>query len=161
MTTSPTCIIAYVREGEKYAGVERAAMEAAESSHARLILYDADAASLFGEPLPTWWSGEGSRELFHKRLSPNELETAGRHEIAERVREARTRGLDAYGWLPSSRGAEAFEEYAAEQDADMLILPSDMEEPGLLDRLRGTPTTEAVAREAERPVIVVDIDEAA
>ena len=161
MTTSPTCIIAYIGEGERHAAVEQAAIEAAEAAQARLILYDADSASLFGEPLPSNWSGEGADEVFSNRLSPEELEAAGRHEMAERVQRARSRGIDAHGWLPKSRGAEAFEAYAAEQDADLLVVPSDLDAPGLIDRLRGTPSTKKVAEKAERPVVVVDIGEAA
>ena len=53
MVAQRTCIIAYVGEDERYDVVRERAMAEATSSGARLILYNADAATRLGEPLPT------------------------------------------------------------------------------------------------------------
>jgi nucleotide-binding universal stress UspA family protein len=160
MATAPTCIIAYLGEADRYRPVRKAALEAARSAHARLILYDADAASRFGEPLPTWWSGEGADQMFSKRLAPHELEAAGRHRVAQYVRDARLHGLDAYGWLPHSRGAEELARYADSQEADMLVLPSDLENVGLLGKIKGQSSVAEIASQAERPIVIVDPEDA-
>jgi nucleotide-binding universal stress UspA family protein len=160
MATSPTVIIAYTSEDGKYDAVVQAAEEAARSAAARLILYDSDAASRFSEPLPSDWSGEGSRELFDSdALSPEELEAAGRHAIAEQVRHARSRGIQAFGWLPKSKDANAIAEYADREHADLVILPSALEEPGLMGKLRGEASVaEMTEKAAGRPLAVVDQD---
>src|SRR4051794_13605603 len=94
-TQVPTSIIAYVGEDARYAPVEEAAVEAAKRAAAQLTLYDADAASKLAPPLPTWWDGEGSRDLFPDRLTPEQLDAAGREKFASIVRGARVKGVEA------------------------------------------------------------------
>ena len=155
MATSPTCIIAYTGEDDRYRTVRSAAIDTARSSEARLILYDIDAAQMFAAPLPTEWSGEGDRDQFDDMLTADDLERAGRHSLAEQVNEARAAGVEAFGWLPSKKGAEALAEYAEQHGADLVMVPDGMEHPGLLDRLRGN-TAEKVAEKAPAAVAVVD-----
>ena len=157
MSTSPTRIVAYIREDERYASVRQAALETAKASNAQLILYDADAASRFASPLPTWWDGDGAEREFGDRLTPEELEKAGRHDFAEQVRRARVSGIEAWGWLPSSRKAEAFVEYADAQGADLLIVPEDLGDEGLMAKLRGSPAPGEIADKAERAVVAVAV----
>ena len=45
MATSPTCIIAYTGEDDRYTRVARAAMDIARAANASLIFYDIDAAT--------------------------------------------------------------------------------------------------------------------
>jgi hypothetical protein len=150
-------IIAYTIEDGRYDAVVEAAEEAASAAKARLILFDADAASRFSEPLPSNWSGEDSRSLFDQdALSPDELEMAGRHAIAHQVRHARELGIDAAGWLPTSKDADAIAAYADREHADLILLPKDLEHPGLLGKLRGEASAAATARKAGRPLAVVD-----
>jgi len=159
MSTKPTCIIAYTGEGERYAPMFEQAMEAAEASSARLIFYNADAASRFGgEPLPTFWSGEGDGDQFGSRLTPEMLEKAGRQELQGWVLNARARNIDAWGWLPSSRGADALAEYANEQGADLLFVPSDIEHTGLGGWLKGQPSAEQIGEAADQPVVIVELE---
>jgi hypothetical protein len=159
MATAPTVIIAYTSEDGRYTSVVRAAEEAAASAHARLILFDADAASRFSEPLPSNWSGEDARALFDRdKLTPEELEMAGRHTIADQVRHARSLGIDAAGWLPKSKDADAIAAYADREHADLILLPSELEHPGLLGKLRGEASVKEAAEKAHRPVAVVDED---
>jgi nucleotide-binding universal stress UspA family protein len=157
VATAPTCIIAYTAEDDRYRAVLEAAEETARAANARLILFDADAASRFSEPLPSNWSGEGARDLYgSETLSADELETAGRHKIAEQVRHARKLGIDAFGWLPKSKDADAIASYAEREQADLIMLPSELEEPGLMGKLRGEASVEETAEKAQRPVAVVD-----
>lgn len=157
MATSPTCIIAYTSEDDRYQPVVRAAEEAASASQARLILFDADAASHFSEPLPSEWSGEGARDLYPANtLDAEQLERAGRHRIAEQVRHARGRGIQAFGWLPSKKDADAIADYAAEAKADLIMLPKDLESPGLIGKLRGEASVAEAKEKSHRPIAVVD-----
>lgn len=152
------CIIAYLGEGTHYWPLIARATTIAKQRDARLILYDTDAASRLGaNPLPTWWSGDGLKEQFDNRLGPEELEKAGREELRDRVVNARTEGIDAYAWLPSRRGAKELAEYATEQRATLLIIPSDLEKNGLTDWLKGQPSADKVADETHLPLLVVDL----
>ena len=161
MSTSPTIVLAYIREDVRYAPVRMAAIEAAQGANAQLILYDADSASLFSSPLPSNWSGDTSDRPFGDKLTPEELEAAGRPELAIHVRSARSAGVDAFGWLASSRGTNEFTEYADTQGADLLVVPEDLHDEGLMARLRRAPTPGDIAEKAERAVLTVPVLEAA
>jgi hypothetical protein len=108
-----------------------------------VILYDVDAGGLFASPVPTEWSGEGQEELVEEeagprdRLDPDELDTAGRSAIADQVRSMRSMGVDAWGWLPTTKDAGDLAAYAERQGATLVLVPPDLEEPGLLDRIAG------------------------
>ncbi|MCC6383075.1 MAG: hypothetical protein IT304_11270 [Dehalococcoidia bacterium] len=155
MATAPTCIIAYTAEDDRYRAVREAAIETARAAEARLILYDIDAAQMFASPLPTEeWSGEGDRDLWPDKLAPDDLERAGRHGVAEQVRAARRAGVQAFAWLPQKKGADGLAEYAEAQGADLIMMPEQMEDPGVVDRLRGA-SVEAAVEETGRPVAVV------
>lgn len=156
-TAKPTRIIAYMGEDEHSARVAEVAITKAKETAAQLILYDADAASRLGPPLPTWWSAEGSGDAFPDRLNPDELEAAGRGQHAELVRDARAKGVDAYGWLPSARGAKGLANYAAKVGADLLILPADLEDIGLFARIKGENTPGEIEQQAQIPVLTVEL----
>ncbi len=157
MSTSPTRVLAYIREDARYDPVRQAAVEAAQAANAQLILYDADAATHLGSPLPTWWSGDSPDRMFGNRLTPEELEAAGRHAVAEQVRRAREAGVDTFGWLPSSRGADDFTSYADAEGADLLVVPADLGDEGLLARLRGAPSPGEIADKAARAVLTIPV----
>jgi len=158
MTTAPTCIIAYTSEDGRYDSVVDAAIETASQAQARLILYDIDAAQVFAKPMPTEWSGDTDESLWPDRLTEEDLERAGRHPIAEQVARAREQGVEAYGWLPQDKGADELAEYADEQNADLIMLPADMEDQGLFARLRGAATIQDAVEQTQRPVAVVHED---
>ena len=155
MTTAPTCIVAVTGEDGRYDSLLRAARQTAAQAEARLILYDVDAAQMFASPLPTEWSGDGADQQFSELLSAEDLERAGRHPIAEQVRKARADGIEAFGWLPSKKGAPALAEYADKHQADLIMVPSYSEDPSFLDKLRGA-TLSKLEEETERPIAVVD-----
>ena len=154
MTTKPTCIIAYTSEDNRFPEVRAAAMEAARQASARLILYDIDAATPFAKPLPTDVSAEGGKEQVPNRLTTADLERAGRPEVMKQLQAALSMGIDAYAWLPGDVGGDALAEYANEQGADLIMMPEEMQEPGLIDRLRNK-TVDSAVDESHRPVAVV------
>lgn len=154
MTTSPTCIIAYTSEDNSFPEVRKAAMETARQAQARLILYDIDAASPFAKPLPTFWAAEGAEDQVPTRLTTADLERAGRPEVMKQLQAALSMGIDAYAWLPGEVGGDALAEYADQQGADLIMLPEDLEDPGIIDRLRNK-TLDSAVEETHRPVAVV------
>lgn len=127
--THRSTIIAVTGNDDRHRTVlDRAASLAAETG-ATVILYDRDAdLGPLESPLPTSWSGDGDREQFGDRLDPGELEAAGQQALADQVRVVRAAGVDAYGWLPAKADPEAFAEYAAEQQAGVVVVASGDED---------------------------------
>jgi len=145
MTQAPLTrtIVAVTGEDDRYRALRTRATSLAEGGPTTVILYDLDAGGLFASPVPTEWSGEGERELTsdeagpEDRLGPDELETAGRAPIAEQVRGLRALGVDAWAWLPTSRDARDLAAYAERQGATLVLVPADLAQPGLMDRVAG------------------------
>ena len=154
MTTKPTCIIAYTSEDNSFPEVRKAAMEAARQAEARLILYDIDAATPFAKPLPTDVSAEGGKDHVPNRLTVADLERAGRPEVMKQLQTALSMGIDAYAWLPGEVGGDALAEYANHENADLIMMPEEMQDPGLIDRIRNK-TVDSAAEESHRPIAVV------
>jgi hypothetical protein len=145
MARNSATIIAVTGEDDRYADVRRHAIERARATGATLVLFDIDARpSILESPLPTNWSGHGEEEQFGDRLSTQDLEAAGRHPIADQVREARAAGVEAFGWLPDSADAKALRTYALRQGATLVVVPAG---DGSFDGDVGAPV-EAVGREA-------------
>lgn len=157
MTTSPTCIIAYTSEEDRFPEVVKAACNTAAAAEARLVFYDIDASSPFAKPLPTDWSAEGAKDQVPLELSADDLERAGRHHIALQVRNAREQGIDAYGWLPGDNSGEALADYAHRVGADLILIPEELQDPGLFEKLRGK-TLENVEKHVDRPLALVHSD---
>src|SRR3954470_2585796 len=105
-TATPQTIVAVTGDDDRYRAIRSRATAMAAGGHGTVILYDLDAAGLFSSPVPTEWSGEGQQELTDQEAGPGErldgdaLETAGRASVANQVRQLRTVGVDAWGWLP-------------------------------------------------------------
>jgi hypothetical protein len=153
----PRTIVAITGEEEHFRAVRDRAGEIAADEHAGVILYDLDAAEVFASPMPTEWSGEGTEKLYPERLSPDDLEAAGRPSIASQVRELRARGVDAWAWLPDSAGGEDLAEYAERQGADLILVPEELESPGLLERLQGA-GVDATRESTGIPVVTIRED---
>jgi hypothetical protein len=153
-------IIVVTGDDDRFASARRRAMSIAGSSSDVLILYDWDAPTLFGDPLPTWWSGEGSEDLFSRRLDQTRLRAAGRATIANQVAEAEAAGLNAFGWLPSDHGPKALAAYAREQRASTIVVPSALEEVQGLDvLLNGTDQPAQSLDNATRARVIVADEE--
>lgn len=157
--SGPSCIIAYIgEEMDKYAPVINTALETASTHGARLIFYDAEAGGRFGSPTPTFWSGDRDKEL-PSQLEPANLEAAGRGVVARLVADAQAAGVNAFGWLPDSRKAEDLKDYAEYHSADLIIVPSDIEDVSFLERLaKGTDDVDKIVEKVHIPVMTVDID---
>jgi hypothetical protein len=155
-TLHPTCIAAFVDEAGEYDHVATAAVDLAAEHDSRLILYDSSSASAFTEPVASELSAEGVGDEVPPLLSENELETLGHHPLAERVRRARAAGVDAYGRLASDHGAEPFLTFAREHGADVVLVPQELEDPGLVERFRGETADEAREESGGLRVLTVD-----
>ncbi|HZD01210.1 MAG TPA: universal stress protein [Actinomycetes bacterium] len=137
-------LVAFVGEDEELDHVADAAVELARRNRGRLILYDRDAASAFADPLPNQWASYGEREQYGDPLSEDELVRLGREPLARKVAAARRQGVDAWGWLAERHGTDTMVDYARRHHADLVLLPDDLEEPGLADRLKRETVDRAV-----------------
>jgi hypothetical protein len=149
-------VIAYLDEQRSADHVRRTARTLAKEHRARLILYDAAGASALIDPVAGPVASEGEGDRFGNPLSQEELVILGHRELADDVLRARDEGIDAWGWLAGSEGAETFMEYAREQNAEVVVIPSGLDDPGLFDRLE----EEGIERGAEhRRASIVVVDE--
>jgi hypothetical protein len=120
-------VLAYTTRDDEHAAVRLAAVQHARDHGCALILYAADAASAWSEPLPNQWGSEGEDKRFGDRLNPKDLEFLGQQPIADQVREAQAGGVEAFGWLPKDHGPRALAEYARTQGAHRVFLPMELE----------------------------------
>jgi nucleotide-binding universal stress UspA family protein len=128
------CFVVCTDETGRYDGAVAKALDRAADEGAKVILYNVTApGSAFSNPRPNEWAGEGAREEFDRPLDAVALERLGRHEFALQVQSARQRGIDAYGWLPDKFGGDALAAYAAQQQADVVLLPADLDEPEITE----------------------------
>lgn len=134
MDEQTRCLVVCTDETGRYDASVDKALDIATEQHATVILYDVSApGSAFSTPRPNEWAGEGQQEDYERPLDPVALEKLGRHTLALQVQGARQRGIDAYGWLPDSIGGDALAEYAAQQHADLVLLPNDLDAPQITD----------------------------
>ncbi len=152
-------LIVVTSDKDEFASARRKAMDLAHASGQIMILYDWDAPTLFGDPLPTWWSGEGSESQFSRRLDQIQLRAAGRAAIADQVADAEALGIRAFGWLPSDHGPAALAAYAQEQGALTVVISAALEDLAGLDALlNGDRPAEAL--DAQTPATVIVVEEA-
>ena len=148
-------MIAVTADDDRYQPARRKAMDLARVSGQALILYDWDAPTLFGDPLPTWWSGEGSEDLFSRRLDQTRLRAAGRATIADQVAEAEALGIQAFGWLPSDHGPSPLATYAREQGGSTIVISADLQDVSGLEALLNGTNQPVGTLDAETPARVV------
>jgi nucleotide-binding universal stress UspA family protein len=144
-------LVAYTGEGDDSAHVTRTALRLAGEHGARVILYDRDAASAFADPWPNQWGSQGEDAQFGDPLSDEELVKLGREPLARQVAGARERGVDAWAWLPEKHGTDELVDYARRHHADLILLPEDLDEPGVAERLMGETVEKAVDEVEESP----------
>jgi hypothetical protein len=138
MTKAAPTIIAATGEDSRHRSVIKRATAMASESGGTVILYDLDAdTGPLASPLPTEWSADGEQEQFGDRLSPNDLEAAGRAALADQVRAIRAAGVTAFGWLPAKADATSIAEYAAKQGAEVVLVST--EDAELVEALRAEP----------------------
>ena len=137
-------LVAYIGEDDDLAHVATAALRLAAEHGARVILYDRDAASALSDPWPNQWGSQGEGAQFGDPLSVVGLVKLGREPLARRVAAARGEGVDAWAWLPEKHGTDALVDYARRHGADLILLPEDLDEPGLAERLLGETVDKAL-----------------
>jgi len=149
-------VIAVTSDDDRYAYVRRAAMDVAAKEHTRLILYDWDAATVLGDPLPSAWSADGTDEAVPSELDASDLEAAGREPLIRQLQEAEAKGIQTTAWLPSSPGAEALVTYAREHHATAIVVAQGLHANGELERLTGaSDPVDALREDAQARLIVV------
>jgi hypothetical protein len=155
-------IVAWVGEDQELDHVFDAAIELAKRDRARVVLYDHETASAVSDVLPNWWASQGERRQYGDPLDQEDLIKLGLEPLARKVGSAREAGVDAWGWPASGHGTEELVAYAERHGADVLLLPADMDDPTLLDRVKGETVDETVEeieeRDAELAILLVDED---
>jgi hypothetical protein len=153
-------VLAVTTDDDRYGATRAEATRIAAAQHGRLILYDWDAATVLGDPLPSEWSGEGTAEDVPSELDEAALEAAGRAAIAAQVAQARQAGVPATGWLPSKSGAESLSAYAREHGVSTIVVPRDLKAAGELERLATADSEPAdgVRENADATVVLVPSD---
>ena len=144
-------LVAYVSEDDELDHVRDAALEIGRRGGAKVILYDRDSASAFADPMPNQWGSQAEGAQFGDPLSDQDLVKLGREPFARKVAAAREAGVDAWGWLASDHGTDAVVAYARDHGADLILLPADLEDPGLGERLKGETVDKAVEEAEEKP----------
>jgi hypothetical protein len=150
-------VIAITADDDQYIDCRKAAMDLAAEAKASLLLYDWDAATVLGDPLPSAWSGHQAPGNVPFELGPEDLERAGREAIARQVVEARARGLHAAAWLPATPGLDGFVEFARARGADTLVVPAHVRSHGGLERLFGGETHPRSALDDQTDLRIVEI----
>lgn len=145
-------VIAYVTGDDAHADVRRVAAEHARQHGCSLILFVADAASLWSEPMPNQWGSEGEGDRFGSRLGPDDLEALGRSDVRAQVIESRGLDVRAFAWLPKDHGAGALAQYAVEQGAHLIIVPDELES---IDELSSLLAGATASKELASPGIEV------
>ena len=128
-------VVAYTSGDDQHPAVRLTAIQHARDHGCAVVLYAADAASVWSEPMPNQWASEGEEHRFGDRLNPDDLDFLGRSPMADQVREARAGGVEAYGWLPKDHGPRALAEYAMQQRAHLVFVPDALE---TIDELSST-----------------------
>jgi hypothetical protein len=101
--------------------------------------------------MPNQWASQAEGAQFGDPLSDQELVKLGREPFARKVAAARQAGVDAWGWLASDHGTDALVAYARDHGADLILLPADLEDPDLGERLKGETVDKAVEEAEEKP----------
>jgi hypothetical protein len=152
---SAGAVLAVTSDDDRFRATRVEAVRLAAGRGSRLILYDWDAATILGDPLPSNWSADGTDADTPTELDERALEAAGRAAIARQVRDARRAGVKASAWLPSEPGPDAMVTWAREHGATTIVVPDDLDERGKLETLATGTTDPAKAVEEESSVRVV------
>ena len=149
-------VIAVTADDDRYMAVRHVAADLARREDARLILYDWDSPAIFGDPLPSAWSADGTDRSVPDELDERQLFAAGRSTIASQVTDARSDGLTVTAWLPSTHDPQALALYAQDHGATTVVVPSDI--PGLFNLSTSfEASNERGAAETPPTVRVVDV----
>jgi hypothetical protein len=143
---------------DDYARTRAAAFDIAAATGAEVILYDHSAESHFVDPYlagPVAADVRGTHG--ESLLDEQKVETLGRAYLADQIREARSRGVEAKAWLPLQTGRQGIAEGVTRFDADLVVAPENLATDGevgvpvLAVGQDGTVGLEAEGEKAEAP----------
>jgi nucleotide-binding universal stress UspA family protein len=148
-------VLAYVDESGTYDHVLRTSQTLAREHGARLILYHSVATP--GDPVRVPDAANGEATTPPQPLSPNDLREVARPLLASAVQDARDGGIDAWGWLTPDSGVGPLMRFAEHVNAEVVVLPAELGDPAVFERLRGDQLQVALERGTVN-VVVVDRD---
>ena len=126
-------VVAYTTEDDQHAEVRRAAEAHALEHGCVLILYAADVASAFSDPMPNQWASEGEGDRFGDRLSPEDLEMLGRAGDRRAGSKQPSSGREGGRLAAQDKGVQALAEYAAAEGAHSVFVSQTLD---AIDELR-------------------------
>ena len=143
---------------EDFAAVREAGMAKAQEDGARVLLYDATSESLLTDPYPVGpWSAEDDATSPDSELDPQTLHGLGRGYLADQLEAARARGLDIHAYLAEGTGTKAIVEAVQRFSPDLLVLPSSLSDPSLLDKVRSN-TLDELKEQTDVDILLVNAD---
>jgi hypothetical protein len=145
-------VLAYVDESGTYDHVLRTGRTLAREHAARLILYHSIA--LPGAPMRIPDAAPGGDARVSDALSPADLHLAGRPVLGSAVQDARSDGIDAWGWLAPDPGVGPLMRFAEHVRAEVVVLPAELGDPEVFERLLGEQLQVALERGTVNVVVV-------
>ena len=136
-------------DSPEYAVVRSSAAGMAAADGGEVVLFEISAASYLVSPYP-----EENRRQWIRTLGEPELRRLGRSPVAKQMEAIRGRGAGAQAILPTSHGFKHLAEWAEREDADLIMIPVSLVNPGLFERLRGY-SLKTLLEHTTRPVLVV------
>jgi hypothetical protein len=98
----------------------------------KVYLFDLSAASYLVSPYPS------HEPVWREPQSPRSLRQAfGRSYLADLIDELGNRGIEAQAVLPDGVGFKKLREMSDALNVDLVVMPEEFTQPGLIDRLRG------------------------
>jgi hypothetical protein len=116
---------------DDYARTRAAAFDIAAATGAEVILYDHSAESHFVDPYlagPVAADVRGTHG--ESLLDEQKVETLGRAYLADQIREAKGRSIEAKAWLPLQTGRQGIAEGVSRFDADLVVAPENLAKDG-------------------------------
>ena len=136
-------------DSPQYAAVRSCAAGMAADNDGDVVLFEISAASYLVSPYP-----EENRRHWIRALREPELRRLGRSPVAKQLEAIRGRGADALAILPTAHGFKHLAEWAERENADLILIPASLVNPGLFERLRGY-SLKTLLEYTSRPVMVV------
>lgn len=131
-------------------------LDLAEQDGARVVLYDRTTESYLTDPYPAGpWSDEDDAVSPDSELDRQMLDNLGRHYLTEQLDAIERRGLQVHVHLAQNAGAEALADAIERYDVDLAVLPASMDDPSVVDRIRGA-SLAALRKRVDVPVRLVD-----
>ena len=136
-------------DSPEYSAVRSCASRLAAADGGEVVLFEISAASYLVSPYP-----EENRRQWIRTLREPELRRLGRSPVAKQLEVIRACGAEAQAILPTSHGFRHLAEWAEREDADLILIPVSLVNPGLFERLRGY-SLKTLLEHTTRPVLVV------